>query len=148
MRSDFASKYPSQAATLDGFDVNAILALQDNKTCTTYSETAWGGTCDFSGKNWATYTCYTPVVCSGDSYLLEFWAASSYTAAPAQLEVKINGVVVPPTLNLPSTVGSWVKYSATWNAGAAATAEIRITDLRYVYSGDDFVIDDISFVKQ
>ena len=63
--SDFAGLAGSQGATLDGFDVNAILALQDNRTCTYYSETAWGGDKDFSGKNWATYidyTCQTPVV--------------------------------------------------------------------------------------
>lgn len=144
VRSDFASKYPAQAATLDGYDVNAILALHTNRTCTTYSETAWGGTSDFEGKNWATYIEYTPEVCSGD-YLLEFYAASSYPAAPAQLQVTINDVVVPPTLMLTSTLGEWVKYSATWDAGDATSAVIEITDLRVTYDGDDFVIDDISF---
>lgn len=40
--SDFTDLSSSQAATLDGYDLNAILALHDNKTCTEYSETAWG----------------------------------------------------------------------------------------------------------
>ena len=114
-------------------------------------ESAWGadgavGTHGFPGKNWATYFHYTPKVCS-TSYLLKFYAASSYLEAPAQLEVKINGVVVPPTLEC-TTVSTWVEYSATWNAGSATHALIEIRDLRDTYSGDDFVIDDISFVKQ
>jgi hypothetical protein len=114
------------------------------------SETAWGGECgEFPGANWATYICYEPETgCDYGSYLLEFYAASSYPAAPAQLEVKINGVVVPPTLEATSTPGQWVKYSAVWNAGSANHALIEIRDLRDVYSGDDFVIDDISFVRQ
>jgi len=111
------------------------------------SETGWGGECDFDGKNWATYITYTPEVCS-TSYLLEFWAASSYHTNTAQLQVKINGAVVGSTLELPSTTGAWVNYSTTWDAGSATSALIEIRDLRNVYGGDDFVIDDISFVKQ
>lgn len=102
MRADFASKYPSQGATLDGFDVNAILALQTNRTCTTYSETAWGGVSGFSGRNWATYIDYTPTYkpCPGP-YRLEFYAKSSYAdPAPAQLEVEVNGAWLPPVLVL------------------------------------------------
>ena len=113
------------------------------------TETAWGGESLFPGKNWATYFHYMPqVVCDYGSYLLEFYAASSYPAAPAQLEVQINGVVVPPTLEATSTPGQWVKYSAVWDAISATHALIEIRDLRDVYSGDDFVIDDISFVRQ
>jgi len=58
IRSDFAHLYPGQKATLDGYDLNAILALQDYQECTTYSETAWGGEEGFFGKNWAKYFTY------------------------------------------------------------------------------------------
>ena len=111
------------------------------------SETGWGNGTPFPGANWATCIHYTPQVCS-TSYLLEFYAASSYPDAPAQLEVRINGVVVPPTLELTSTLGDWDKYSATWDAGSATNALIEIRDLRDTYSGDDFCIDDISFERQ
>lgn len=111
------------------------------------SETGWGGTSDFPGKNWATYINYTPTVCS-TSYLLEFYAVSSYPTAPAILEVQINDVVVGAVLNLTSTPGEWVKYSESWDAGAATMAKIQIRDLRDTYSGDDFCIDDIFFVQQ
>jgi hypothetical protein len=125
------------------------------------TETAWGGTCgNFTGKNWATYICYTPQEeCDYGSYILEFWAGNSYSgttsysAAPAILQVKINGEVVGSSLALEynppyAPTPGWMKYSATWNAGSATHALIEISDLRIEYWGDDFVIDDISFVRQ
>jgi len=113
------------------------------------TETAWGGEEPFSGANWATYIEYTPQVeCDYGSYLLKFYAASSYPAAPAQLQVIINGEIVAPVLECTSTPGQWVEYSATWNAGSATEANIEIRDLCDTYTGDDFVIDDISFVRQ
>lgn len=59
VRSDFDDEYPEQAATLDGFDLNAVLALHDNETCNIYSETAWGeGTRFVDRGNWAMYFEY------------------------------------------------------------------------------------------
>jgi len=117
-------------------------------------ETAWGGTEHFPGKNWATYIDYTPVC----QYLLEFWAGNSYPgsvaypAQPAILEVQINGTVVgtlalaytPPTAPTPG----WLEFSYTWDAGSATSANIEIRDTRHIMYGDDFVLDDISFVQQ
>lgn len=61
-RADFADLFPGQRNTLDGFDVNAIVALQDHVECTTYDETAWAGldvgSKPFPGRNWATYFSY------------------------------------------------------------------------------------------
>jgi len=110
-------------------------------------ETGWGGEGEFNGKNWAKYITYTPEACSA-SYLLEFYAASSYPDAPAQLQVTINGDVVGSTLEATSTVGEWVQYSESWNAGTDTSAIIEIRDLRYTFTGDDFVLDDISFMQQ
>jgi hypothetical protein len=125
------------------------------------TETAWGAGCgSFPGKNWATYICYTPQTgCDYGSYTLEFWAGNSYpgspsySASPAILQVKINSEVVGSSLALEyndpyAPTPGWVKYSATWNAGSATHALIEIRDLRIQYWGDDFVIDDISFVRQ
>jgi len=116
-------------------------------------ETGWAandgpGTLPFPGKNWATYFEYTKdVVCDYGSYLLEFYAASSYPTAPAELEVSINSSVVGSVLNCTATSGEWVKFSYVWDADVGH-ALIEIRDLCDTYSGDDFVIDDISFVKQ
>ena len=47
----------------DGYDLNAIVALQDYQECTIYDESAWGaviqGNEQFEGENWATYFEYT-----------------------------------------------------------------------------------------
>lgn len=146
VRSDFLLKYQQgQGDTLDGFDVNAVRSLQDNTECTDYSETAWGGTSDFAGKNWATFIDYTPKVCTTD-YTFSMFAASSYNTNPAQLQVSINGSVIGQ-LNLTATKGQWIQLSVPWDAGAATTAQIAVRDLRVAYDGDDFVIDDISLKK-
>lgn len=111
------------------------------------SQTAWGDGTPFPGANWATCISYTPSPIDYGSYTLTFWGGSSYVENPAQIQVKINGDVVGSTLLLSSTVPGWLQYTATWNAGAVNHANIELFDLRNVYSGDDFVLDDISFVK-
>lgn len=127
------------------------------------SETGWGaGGCEpgngsFDGKNWATYICYMPC-CPPTEYTLEFWAANSYPgstenpAEPAILQAEINDVVVG-TLALEYTYPTaptpgWMKFSYTWEADSATSATIVIRDIRFVMYGDDFCIDDISFVAQ
>jgi hypothetical protein len=110
------------------------------------SDTGWGGEDSFSGKNWAQYISYVPQAL--ETYTLEFYAASVLVDNPAQLEVTINGLPVSSTFTLPSTVGQWVKYSATWDREAASSAFIIIRNLRLIGPGSDFVIDDITFKQQ
>ena len=127
-------------------------------------ETGWGaGGCEvggsFGGKNWATYICYCEdVECDYGTYLLEFWAANSYPgsvqwpAQPAILQVEVNdeyfGTLAldytPPTAPTPG----WKQFSDTWSAGTEDSAHIVIRDTRHIMYGDDFCIDDISFVRQ
>lgn len=59
-KEDFVAKYPAQAATLDGFDLNALISLQNYFECTMPKyETAWAGNLRFNDKgNWATYFTY------------------------------------------------------------------------------------------
>lgn len=67
-RSDFAALAASQGATLDGFDLNAVVSLQDyeekfdfrnERECLWKEETAWAaGPRYVSRGNWATYTPY------------------------------------------------------------------------------------------
>jgi hypothetical protein len=108
-------------------------------------ETAWGGTNEFSGANWATYIEYEtqePIV----NYRFTMYGASSYPANPAALQVTINGVAVG-TANLTTTPGEWVEVTYTSDLGGTTTADIAIRDLNPLYHGDDFVIDDISLVQ-
>lgn len=121
--------------------------------------TGWGEGKNFPGKNWATYIEYTPETgCDYGSYLLEFWAGNSfpgsaaYPAEPAILQVEINAEVVG-TLALTYTYPTaptpgWMQFSTTWDADSATSANIKIRDTRHIMYGDDFVLDDISFVRQ
>jgi len=59
-RADFILLFSRQRETLDGFDVNAVIALNDHVVCEEFDETAWGyGTRFVSRGNWATYFSYT-----------------------------------------------------------------------------------------
>ena len=107
------------------------------------SESAWGAGADFSGKNWATYFAYEPQL---DDYTFSFYARGIGSDNPAQLQVKINNVVVGSTLVL-SSVDSWQQFTITWNAYPSILAQIEIYDLDLRNVGNDFAMDDISFTK-
>lgn len=114
------------------------------------TETAWGGMNNFSiKKNWARYIDYTPDP-ESSTYTLTFYAKSSYAdPMPAQLEVRINGQVLDPAvLCLGPAAEDWTQYRAVWSDKAVENhANIEIRDIRIAYDGNDFCIDDISFVK-
>lgn len=119
----------------------------------TESESAWGGVCEFPGKNWARYICYTPEFeeCSTD-YEFSFFVANSYPTNLAHLEVLVNGESIGTAdlseITEPIT-GQWKQFKFPWiNSGEVSAADIVIKDLEAIYDGDDFCIDDISFVIQ
>lgn len=59
VKENFSALYPAQKDTLDGYDLNAILALHDNQNCIIDSETAWADGTRFVPKgNWATFFNY------------------------------------------------------------------------------------------
>jgi hypothetical protein len=65
----------------------------------------------------------------------------------AQLEYFINGTSIG-TNYAPETTGEWVEFSQLWQSGLSTTATIRIVDRETAYYGNDFAIDDISFVPE
>lgn len=150
VRSDFDAKYPAQAATLDGFDLNAVLALHNNVTCEDESETAWGGDGHFYGRNWARFIVFTPYECSND-YELSMWFANSHPTDPANLKILINGEVLG-TADLSEitdpVTGIWKQYIFDWDGTGEEKAVISIKDTTSIAFGDDFCIDDIVFVKK
>ena len=51
--------YPHSVATLDGYDLNAVLALNDHKVCEVFDETAWGEGDRFNERgNWGMWFTY------------------------------------------------------------------------------------------
>jgi gliding motility-associated-like protein len=65
--------------------------------------------------------------------------------SPARIDIVINGVVIGNALAPSSTCG-WVQRSYIWNSGVNTNAQICIYDHETAANGNDFAIDDLSFV--
>jgi hypothetical protein len=79
-------------------------------------------------------------------YLFSFWSASVNPANPPFFDVFINGTLMQPSpFYLPADVCKWSEIRYVWNSNNIDTAEIIIINRNIRKSGNDFVIDDISF---
>ena len=111
------------------------------------SRHASGGT--RPGKNWATYLTYTVKEpgCAGD-YDFSMWARNSYGTNPAELLVTANEAEAVTFLlpEGPTSTADWHEITATLVSDGTCTMRIEIRDLTQEYSGDDYVLDDISLV--
>jgi streptogramin lyase len=76
-------------------------------------------------------------------YEFSFWAATSYPAAYANIDVYINDEYVD-TFNAPDTLATWGKFSTMWSSGSATSATIKLVDVNTAQTGNDFALDDIS----
>jgi len=79
-------------------------------------------------------------------YLFSFWSAVVHPANPPFFDVYINGTLMQPSpFYLPDDVCKWTEIKYIWNSNNIDTAEIIIINRNVRKSGNDFVIDDISF---
>ena len=74
------------------------------------------------------------------------WGGTTTDPSPAVLHVEINGQPAGADYHVPGAVTQWSQFSYTWNSGAATAATIRIVDLNTVAAGNDFALDDLSFL--
>ncbi|MFA6232780.1 MAG: T9SS type A sorting domain-containing protein [Bacteroidota bacterium] len=87
-------------------------------------------------------------VLTGTNYRLSAWVNSQcFGINPAILRFSVNGVPVGAPFVAPSSAFNWVKFMGVWNSGVATSATIEIVDLNVAGSGNDFGLDDISFMK-
>jgi gliding motility-associated-like protein len=98
-----------------------------------------------SGTVGATVWCQTLPVTANTDYLFSAWLTSVYPTFPAELQFTINGVPIGSNLNATATTCAWDEFFATWNSGAATSANICITNINTSVAGNDFALDDISF---
>lgn len=89
--------------------------------------------------------CQSIAVAPNQNYTFSYWIQTVATPSPANIDVVINGVVIGNAL-APSTTCSWVQRSYVWNSGTNTTAQICIYDRETALMGNDFALDDISFV--
>jgi hypothetical protein len=93
--------------------------------------------------------CQTVTVEPSTNYYFTTWLTSLFASNPARLQFSINGTIVGLPINAPPTVGAWVSYTYNWFSGSTSGAVvICIENLTTggCGSGNDFAIDDISFV--
>ena len=84
--------YPHGVATLDGYDLNAVVALNDHEVCTVYDETAWGafdvGDKRFTEQgNWATYFTY---IIGQQEYILDIVSVNNNTGFTHEFTIRYN----------------------------------------------------------
>lgn len=65
------------------------------------------------------------------------------------LQFRINGVQIGADFTPPGPPpATWTQFTADWNAGAATTAQIEIVETTLSFFGNDFYLDDITFVPE
>lgn len=79
-------------------------------------------------------------------YLLGAWASVVVEEIPTpQLQFRVNGVTIGTSLTLPNTNCLWSPMNEVWNSGSATSVVFDIINLNTAQSGNDFMLDDISF---
>lgn len=86
----------------------------------------------------------TVAVTAGSIYDFAAYISSWISGAPADLRFVVNGDVIG-SLVAPLATGVWDLAFATWDAGAATSAHIQITNAQLAFGGNDFALDDIFF---
>lgn len=80
------------------------------------------------------------------NYDFSSWIASAYPESPAHLTFQINGAQVGNTFTASTTPGQWQPFFAIWNSGSNTSATLSIIDQNLDFVGNDFALDDISFI--
>jgi hypothetical protein len=78
------------------------------------------------------------------TYFFSTWIHTTYDAAPAALDFSININAIGTTFNAGAVADGWQQFYASWNSGAATTADIALVNQQLAFSGNDFALDDIS----
>jgi gliding motility-associated-like protein len=90
--------------------------------------------------------CETINVLPNTNYAFSCWGQSVSSGNPAELQFSIDGTLIGNVFALPSQVCTWQQFYAIWNSGNNTTANICIVNQNTYAGGNDFALDDISFV--
>lgn len=99
------------------------------------------GSTDLNVNIWQQQITVKPNTC----YVFTTFATSVTPTAPANLIFSINNVQFG-VIQLTSTVNRWDEFNRTWYSGNNTTATIAIVNRTTEHSGNDFALDDISFM--
>ena len=89
----------------------------------------------------------TVTVSTNTNYYFCAWLCSVHPLNPAQLSFSVNGTNIGSTyVASTDTVNHWDEFFATWESEANTSAVISIVNKNIIANGNDFGLDDISFV--
>ncbi|MCC6816163.1 MAG: gliding motility-associated C-terminal domain-containing protein [Saprospiraceae bacterium] len=91
--------------------------------------------------------CQSIPVMPNMDYIFTVWVTPVVAASPPILQLNINGSYVGPAFNASGSVCNWQKYEVIWNSGSNSLADICLLNQNTATGGNDFAIDDVSFVK-
>jgi len=93
--------------------------------------------------------CTTVNVSPNTNYMFSAWVmhVCCEYGTEADLQFSINGVLLGSQFSPTGGSCVWQQFFQTWNSGANTTAEICIVNQCLFEAGNDFAIDDISFVE-
>ena len=89
----------------------------------------------------------TVPVTHNTNYEFSLWLSNCYQLSPAQLEFYINDISIGTSF-VPEATAEWIQFSKSWSSLGNSTAVVKIFDLNTESSGNDFAIDDISFIPE
>lgn len=92
------------------------------------------------GPTWA----QTVTVMPNTQYTLSGWFASLFAQSIANVEFRVDGVLVNPAFSAPGTLGVWEQRSVTFTTGNVTSISIEIWDSNLAFNGNDYAIDDIA----
>lgn len=81
------------------------------------------------------------------SYNFAAWVMTLVASSPAKLQFQINGTTIGSVFDAPTATQTWQSFANTWTSGASTTATITILNQNTTLAGNDFGIDDISFIE-
>jgi len=90
--------------------------------------------------------CETITVDPNTDYAFSTWLCSVYPGDPAILQFSINGTLLGSPFQAEYNTCIWNQFYELWNSGSNTSAEICIVNQNTAGGGNDFAIDDISFM--
>lgn len=91
--------------------------------------------------------CQTVQVQANTEYAFSTWVSTVLPSNPARLQFSINGQALGSPFSPPVNTCVWRQFYATWTAGAELEAEICVVNQNTNPNGNDFALDDFSFVE-
>ena len=91
--------------------------------------------------------CENVTVAKNTDYAFTTWVSSLELGSPALLQFSINGVPLDVPFQAPANTNTWIRFFVVWNSGNNTNANICIVNQNTTPPGNDFGLDDITFIE-